>query len=113
MPYTNATGTAAVAVSLPPSSGSPHAYLISTSNQVAYLGGSSGSTVNGLPLYPNTRLDLSNMPVTVYAVAGFTAQGSAGTVTASAAVGGTSLTTGFSAAGFGAGTAIVIEAGSP
>jgi hypothetical protein len=110
MPYTNATGTAAVAVSYPPQSGEPHAYLVNTSGQVAYIGGQYVTSVTGLPLYPNCRADLASMPGTVYAVAGFQQVSPSGTTTAATTYpGGTALVT---SAALTANTTIVIEPGT-
>lgn len=112
MPYTNATGTAAVVVSVPPPAGIPHAYLFNSSGQVAYLGGSAVTTMSGLPLYPNNKMDLSFLPGTAYAVAGFNQSATVfGTVVTNVAQGGTSFTVN-AAPGFAIGSSIVVEPGT-
>jgi hypothetical protein len=113
MASTNATGTAAVVVSYPPPAGTPHAYLFNTSPQVAYVGGEYVTSVSGLPLYPNGRLPLANMPGTAYAIAGFSQSATVfGTVVTNVAQGGTSITTN-NDPGWVIGSSIVIEPGTP
>jgi hypothetical protein len=112
MPYTNATGTAAVVVSYPPPAGTPHAYLINTSQQVAYVGGQYVTNISGMPLYPNNRMDLSNMPGTAYAVAGFNQSATVfGTVQKAVQQGGTSFTTS-GAPGWAIGSSLIVEPGT-
>jgi hypothetical protein len=112
MPYTNATGTAAVVVSYPSPSGTPHAYLINTSPQVAYVGGQYVTSVSGLPLYPNNRMDLAFMPGTAYAVAGFSQSATVfGTVQTAVQQGGTSFTTS-GAPGWAIGSSLIVEPGT-
>ena len=112
MPYTNATGTAAVVASVPPQAGSPHAYLVNTSGQIAYVGGQYVTNISGVPLYPNSRMDLANMPGTAYAVAGFTQSATVfGTVQTAVQQGGTSFTTS-GAPGWAIGSSLVVEPGT-
>lgn len=112
MPYTNATGTAAVVVSVPAGAGVPHAYLFNNSTQVAYLGGSAVTTVSGFPLYPNCRADLANMPGTVWAVAPFAQSTSIfGTVVTNVAQAGSTVTINADPA-WVIGTSAVIEPGT-
>jgi hypothetical protein len=112
MPYTNAPGTAAVAVSVPAAAGAPHAYLFNSSGQVAYLGGSAVNNVTGFPLYPNNRVDLSNAPGTIYGVAGFNQSATVfGTVQTAVQQGGTTFTTA-GAPGWAIGSSLVVEPGS-
>ena len=109
----NATGTAAVVVSIPSPSGAPHAYLFNSSLQPAYLGGSLVSTVSGFPLYPGNRADLSSLPSTVWAVAGFNQSATVfGTVQTAVQQGGTSFTTS-GAPGWAIGSSLVVEPGTP
>lgn len=109
---TNATGTAAVVVSIPSPSGVPHAYLFNSSPQPAYVGGSSVSNISGFPLYPGNRADLSLLPGTVYAIAGFNQSATVfGTVQTAVQQGGTSFTTS-GAPGWTVGASLVVEPGT-
>lgn len=114
MPYTNVNGTISTVVMYPPSGGSPHAYLFNQGPNPVYLGAGSGlSPATGMPLQPNSRMDLSSTPGTIYGIAGGNQQTPYGTITANTAFAGTALTGVTGGTAFTAGMTVVIEPGTP
>ena len=113
MPYTNVSGSAAVVISYPPSSGHPHAILFNTGGQNAYVGQSGVSSATGLVLAPGGRADLANAAGTIYGIAGFNQVSPYGTANAATTIGGSVISVAAAGTAFGTGSTIVVEPGTP
>ena len=117
MAVTPVSATIPTVVFVPPTSGTPHAFLYNNGPAPVYLGGSGVSTSVGFALAAGDRLDLSYNGGTIWAISGYQTTSPEGTViTAATTVGGTTLTIAGGTAVtalFTAGMWLAIESGTP
>lgn len=90
MPIT-AVSAAPAQVYVPPSNGSPTAFITNVGPSVVYLGGANVTSTNGLPLPANQSLDLSRMSYSIYSVSGWAVTATATTLSAPIASGVTTV----------------------
>jgi hypothetical protein len=82
----NITATASLVYS-PSPAGTSHLFLSNLGRFPVYVGQAGVTAANGLPVYPNQNLDLSTMPVNLYAASGYTKTATATTTTADVTAG--------------------------
>jgi hypothetical protein len=102
-------GATAVQVFVPPPSGIPNLVLFNNSQNPIFVGGSAVTATSGIQIQPNVEVVLPRTNVAVWAICGTGTLGTATTLTAAIASGGTTVTmtgtTGF-------GTANTLQIGS-
>lgn len=75
----------------PSPAGKPSVTVSNNGRYPVYLGQAGVTAAAGFPLYPNNMVDMPTMPVSLYAVGGYTKTATATTLTADAAAAATTL----------------------
>jgi len=117
MAITPVSATIPTVIFVPPTAGTPHAFLYNSGPSPVYLGGSGVSTSVGFALAAGDKMNLAYNGGTIWAISGYQTASPAGTViTAATTLGGTTLTTAGGTAStsqFTAGMWLVVESGTP